>query len=201
MKTYAVAAAILAAIAAPVLAQDITTLPACAQQPLLEGIGASGCPLTDIACMCNNQAFIDSLLQLIPTLCTPAESDEVVVFAESMCIANGVELHLPSSASTDSGSVTATATATATPTETAVSTASSASSATVSESSVSSETVVSSETSAAATTSAAAETSAEEEPAATSSSEVAQQTDNAAVANGVGLPVVVAVAAGLIAAL
>jgi hypothetical protein len=41
---------------------------------VLNAITASGCTLTDIACICNNDNFINGLVQLIPTVC---DADDV----------------------------------------------------------------------------------------------------------------------------
>jgi len=54
-------------------AQDITSLPQCAQQPILNAITNSGCPLTDITCICSNSKFVKGLLAEIPGVCNPAE--------------------------------------------------------------------------------------------------------------------------------
>lgn len=54
-------------------AQDITSLPQCAQQPILNAITNSGCPLTDISCICGNTKFVSGLLAEIPVVCNPAE--------------------------------------------------------------------------------------------------------------------------------
>lgn len=56
--------------------KDLISIPQ-QQQPILIAISNSGCPLTDIHCICDNDAFIDGLLQEIPTLCTPGEVQSI----------------------------------------------------------------------------------------------------------------------------
>ncbi|EPE34306.1 hypothetical protein GLAREA_10000 [Glarea lozoyensis ATCC 20868] len=99
-------------------AQDIRSLPQCAQGPVLDAISASGCPLTDIKCICANKEFIAGLLEKIPKVCTSAEVDRMPIlshpsppsipsalsdvdkcvatvdFANKLCAAAGVTLNL-----------------------------------------------------------------------------------------------------------
>ncbi|KIW10763.1 hypothetical protein PV08_10062 [Exophiala spinifera] len=94
MKTVALGAVALA-LALTASAQDITSLPVCAQSPILTAFSASGCGLTDIACVCNNTEFINGLVQLIPSVCTAAEVTATIDFAVSLCASYGVTLNLP----------------------------------------------------------------------------------------------------------
>lgn len=43
------------------------------QQAILQAIQSSGCPLTDIACMCKNTDFVDELVGQIPQLCSAGD--------------------------------------------------------------------------------------------------------------------------------
>ncbi|KIW63402.1 hypothetical protein PV04_10249 [Phialophora macrospora] len=95
MKTFTVRAAAVLALALPAFAQSVLDLPQCAQQPILEGFSASGCSLVDIACVCNNDGFVNGLIALIPTVCNEAEVAETIKFASDMCFAYGVTLDLP----------------------------------------------------------------------------------------------------------
>ncbi|KAH8601838.1 hypothetical protein B0O99DRAFT_680953 [Bisporella sp. PMI_857] len=81
-------------LAAVSLAQDITSLPQCAQDPILQAITNSGCPLTDISCICGNKKFIDGLLAKIPTVCNADEVAVTAQFATELCIGYGVTLSL-----------------------------------------------------------------------------------------------------------
>ncbi|KEF54058.1 uncharacterized protein A1O9_09853 [Exophiala aquamarina CBS 119918] len=132
MKRAFTIGAIVATFALPSVTQDITSLPQCAQQPILEAISASDCPLTDIACICANEGFVNGLVQLIPTVCTPSEVELVIEFAETLCSAYDVDIDLPISSApsgtssilptTTRNSITASPTATSTGSESAVAT-------------------------------------------------------------------------------
>ncbi|KIX07790.1 uncharacterized protein Z518_02444 [Rhinocladiella mackenziei CBS 650.93] len=205
MKSLAVGLIALA-LAIPALTQDITSLPQCAQQPILEAISASGCPLTDIACICDNDNFINGLVQLIPTLCNPDEVAVTSEFAVTLCSAYGVQLDLPTSATEGLASSTAVSTSpapSATTTTTTSATAATSTEFTSSEPITTVEPTMTSETAppsmeSTETTSFTETTASTEVPSSTDATETteasasesgapAQQTDNSAMANTVGV--------------
>ncbi|KAJ9628431.1 hypothetical protein H2204_009268 [Knufia peltigerae] len=94
MKTVAIGA-VAFALALKAHAQDITSLPVCAQSPILTAFSTSGCSLTDIACVCNNTEFINGLVNTIPSVCNANEVAATSQFAVSLCASYGVTLDLP----------------------------------------------------------------------------------------------------------
>ncbi|KAI1997266.1 hypothetical protein LOZ53_000812 [Ophidiomyces ophidiicola] len=93
MKVLAVSA--LLALAMPALAQDVTSLPQCAQTTVLQSISSTNCGLTDIKCICNNRNFVNSLLEKIPKVCNPEEVAKASQVAVELCAAYGATLSLP----------------------------------------------------------------------------------------------------------
>ncbi|EXJ78801.1 hypothetical protein A1O1_09203 [Capronia coronata CBS 617.96] len=226
MKSFTISAAVALALALPAIAQDITSLPQCAQSPILNAISASGCPLTDIKCICGNDNFIDGLLNLIPTLCTVDEVSTTEDFAVQLCSAYDVTLDLPPAASlvasASGGAATSAASTVASSISSAASSASSAASTSASaaattvapeSTSSSSEAAASTAASTAAASSAASSSAASSIASASSSASaaataaetsapaVASSTGGAVVGKSVGMAGLVgAVAVGLIAA-
>lgn len=43
------------------------------QQIILNAIQTTGCPLTDIECICSNEEFVDELVEQIPLVCSAEE--------------------------------------------------------------------------------------------------------------------------------
>ncbi|KAI1931796.1 hypothetical protein LOZ65_001048 [Ophidiomyces ophidiicola] len=93
MKVLAVSAVL--ALAMPALAQDVTSLPQCAQTTVLQSISSTNCGLTDIKCICNNRNFVNSLLEKIPKVCNPEEVTKASQVAVELCAAYGATLSLP----------------------------------------------------------------------------------------------------------
>lgn len=58
-----------------VAAQDLSGLPACAYNCALQGIGGTGCSVTDSACICAAQSFLSDVQSCIsaPGACSEAD--------------------------------------------------------------------------------------------------------------------------------
>ncbi|KIW40889.1 uncharacterized protein PV06_06502 [Exophiala oligosperma] len=181
------------AFAPPTFAQvgTISDLPQCGQQAILEAIQTSGCPLTDIACICKNTEFVDKLVAQIPQLCSSEDITLTADGSKAICMAYGVELDLPNL----SGG--ANSTSTATTTSAAGSTVSTASSAT---GPTDRSTSADGSSRATGSTTNTLPSSTESGSSATGSS-AAQETGSGAMVNTAGLSTVLAVALLGVAAL
>jgi len=78
-----------------VMAQDLTQLPACAQTCAFGGISSSGCPITDLKCICSASAFLQAMGDCTAKACTPAEIEKTLTFATALCATVGVTLPIP----------------------------------------------------------------------------------------------------------
>ncbi|KAL8836411.1 MAG: hypothetical protein Q9176_006350 [Flavoplaca citrina] len=87
-------------------AQSLGDVPACASEAALSSFTNSGCPLTDPACICRNQGFLDSLLPVVQAECSPEELQRTIEFTRGYCSDAGVDLAISTSA--DAASPTAT---------------------------------------------------------------------------------------------
>ncbi|QVM07719.1 hypothetical protein D8B26_002410 [Coccidioides posadasii str. Silveira] len=112
MKLGAMFANFLFALSA--FAQDITSMPQCAQSPVLEAISSSKCGLTDVKCICTDKDFVSGLLEKIPKVCSPEDFAAATKVAVQLCNAYGASLSLPASPTTSASSGSSSATATAT---------------------------------------------------------------------------------------
>ncbi|MCJ1361051.1 hypothetical protein MMC16_000148 [Acarospora aff. strigata] len=98
--------AIIAAVATPfVAAQDLASLPACAQAAATSSLGSTGCALTDIKCICNASSYLSSLQQQISSACNAADQASALAFAQQICSSAGVNLNVPSAAVSSASSV------------------------------------------------------------------------------------------------
>ena len=52
---------------------SLNDLPQCAQQAGLTAISATGCPLTNVTCICGSVPFIQTLRNFIETSCSPSD--------------------------------------------------------------------------------------------------------------------------------
>ncbi|MCJ1245550.1 hypothetical protein MMC30_002754 [Trapelia coarctata] len=96
------------AIAVPfTMAQDLSSLPTCAQAPALSSIASTSCQLTDFSCICKDTAFITALTPQIEKACSPADFQKVVAFTQNLCGSVGVTLSVPgvATATASSGTV------------------------------------------------------------------------------------------------
>ena len=71
------------ALAVTAVSAQLEGLPQCAQAPALASIGDSGCQLTDIACICKNQAFLSGLQTKVATACTNPTDQAGTLFNQS----------------------------------------------------------------------------------------------------------------------
>ncbi|MCJ1267929.1 hypothetical protein MMC22_007815, partial [Lobaria immixta] len=85
-------------------AQDLSALPACAQDAASAGFAQTGCAFTDYKCICNATAFLTSIQSLIEQKCSKVDQQATIAFAALLCQKAGVVLPsaLESSAPTTS---------------------------------------------------------------------------------------------------
>ncbi|PVH91954.1 hypothetical protein DM02DRAFT_544728 [Periconia macrospinosa] len=84
-----------AALTHPVLSQDGSGLPTCAQTCAAGSIGATGCVPTDSHCICTSSIFFAQFGTCISTACSPSDQAAAVNFTESFCSRNGVTIMMP----------------------------------------------------------------------------------------------------------
>ncbi|CAF9930166.1 hypothetical protein IMSHALPRED_008097 [Imshaugia aleurites] len=92
-------------------ASQLTELPPCAQAATQSGISATGCEISDFACICGNSQFVTSLHNIIETKCSVADQQVTLAFAADVCDAVGVTLNISSPSATTSSAVLATTSA------------------------------------------------------------------------------------------
>ncbi|KAI4278666.1 MAG: hypothetical protein L6R38_005195 [Xanthoria sp. 2 TBL-2021] len=78
-------------------AQSLNDVPGCASQAALSSFTSSGCAISDPACICKNQNFLDSLLPVVTEACSPEELQRTVEFTQKFCANAGVNLAIPTS--------------------------------------------------------------------------------------------------------
>ncbi|KAL8654920.1 MAG: hypothetical protein Q9226_003244 [Calogaya cf. arnoldii] len=100
-------------------AQSLSDVPGCASQAAFNSITGSGCPITDAACICRNQDFLDSLLPVVREACTPEEFQKTVEFTRQFCGNAGVEPAITTDAASSTATDSTTSTAVAAPSATA----------------------------------------------------------------------------------
>ncbi|BFZ60438.1 hypothetical protein YB2330_001474 [Saitoella coloradoensis] len=82
-----------------IYAQSIPGLPSCAGSCYTSAQASSSCSSTDIACICSNTAFIESLVGCVLSGCDAADQATVFQFAQTFCGAAGVTVDPSSIAS------------------------------------------------------------------------------------------------------
>ncbi|KAI4722858.1 hypothetical protein E4T48_00923 [Aureobasidium sp. EXF-10727] len=70
-----------AAIDASIIAQ----IPSCATGPLVSGISASGCQVTDSDCICGNQKLISDLQSAVKAQCSEADLAKALAVTSQIC--------------------------------------------------------------------------------------------------------------------
>ncbi|TLD22290.1 hypothetical protein PspLS_08213 [Pyricularia sp. CBS 133598] len=108
---------ILAAAATAVVAQDLSSLPACAVECLSVAIAASGCKATDVACQCGEKKkdIANSATPCLLAKCTdPADLSKAATNGEALCknLPTGTPTHSPVPTTTPAGNSSAPATTT-----------------------------------------------------------------------------------------
>ncbi|KAH6988397.1 hypothetical protein EDB80DRAFT_816625 [Ilyonectria destructans] len=83
---------IAALVSASVLAQDLTSLPACAQTCALGAISSTGCAVTDARCICKSTSFLSSVESCISTTCSASDQQATLTFAQQFCSSAGVTI-------------------------------------------------------------------------------------------------------------
>lgn len=104
--------AALALLTAPFAsAAGLDGIPTCASSAVEAGISATGCKISDFACICGDSQFVTSLHSLIDTVCSVADQQVTLAFATDVCNSVGVKLSIPAPGATSSSIVPATAAA------------------------------------------------------------------------------------------
>lgn len=62
------------------------------QKSAITGLGATGCKITDLTCICKAPAFIQAVGTQIAASCTPDDQKKAVAFANSICQPLGVTI-------------------------------------------------------------------------------------------------------------
>ncbi|KAK6500812.1 hypothetical protein TWF506_003575 [Arthrobotrys conoides] len=108
-------------LAASAVAQ-LDQIPTCALSCAITSLGATGCPQTDFACICQSTEFISGLAPCIQSSCTQEDRDQTLRAAQLLCANAGIDLSIssdvPSSTriSSSTSSSTSTSTSTSSPT-------------------------------------------------------------------------------------
>ncbi|CAO1599016.1 MAG: hypothetical protein LQ349_001593 [Xanthoria aureola] len=87
-------------------AQSISDVPRCAYQAALDSFTGSGCAISNAACICKNQNFLDSLLPVVRAACSPEELQRTVEFTTQFCANAGVDLAITTSSAAASPTAT-----------------------------------------------------------------------------------------------
>ncbi|MDI1492265.1 MAG: hypothetical protein OHK93_003477 [Ramalina farinacea] len=88
---------------------DLSKLPECAQKSATKGIASTSCTLTDFTCICKSASFIEAVGASIASLCSPADQQATLAFANAVCGPLGVNLPTGEIASAGPSSSAATA--------------------------------------------------------------------------------------------
>ncbi|KAH6870978.1 hypothetical protein B0T10DRAFT_553527 [Thelonectria olida] len=97
---------LIALISASTLAQDLSGLPACAQTCALDAIGASGCAVTDVVCICLSDIFISAYSSCVATSCNATDAAAATSFGVQYCASGGVTIGTAAAASSTQASTT-----------------------------------------------------------------------------------------------
>ncbi|EKG20174.1 hypothetical protein MPH_02531 [Macrophomina phaseolina MS6] len=65
---------------------DFSSLPQCAQPPILNTIGRSKCDPTKPQCLCTDDAIVNDLVALIAKSCSGDDLTRAVAFGQALCI-------------------------------------------------------------------------------------------------------------------
>ena len=77
-------------------ASILTELPSCAQSPLISGIAASGCDVTNTECICGNTELLSSLKTSVAAACDAADQESECQFPSILLSALLTSLSKPS---------------------------------------------------------------------------------------------------------
>ncbi|MCJ1427788.1 hypothetical protein MMC29_005693 [Sticta canariensis] len=80
-------------------AQSLNDIPSCATTAAVESISSTKCEITDYKCICNNKAWITSLLPKIEKVCNADDLKKTEDFALKLCAAQSVTLSFSDTAS------------------------------------------------------------------------------------------------------
>jgi len=117
MKT----AFVLLAAVGIVAAQDLTGIPACAQECIAAALPQVGCALNDAVCQCKDETKTKLTPLVAPCMtskCTPAELQQALAASEKICAAVSASASAPPTTSAPATKTEATPSGTATVTDT-----------------------------------------------------------------------------------
>jgi hypothetical protein len=86
---------LLATSAARLVYGQLSAIPSCADSCALNGISATGCAETDIACICKASGYIDSVAKCVQSACSQSDQQAALCAAQSLCGSAGVNVALP----------------------------------------------------------------------------------------------------------
>ncbi|KAI4738199.1 hypothetical protein E4T50_11309 [Aureobasidium sp. EXF-12298] len=78
-------AGLVAVAHAQISADIIAEIPSCATGPLVSGISASGCQVTDSACICGNQTLISNLEAAVKAQCSAGDLAKALAVTSQIC--------------------------------------------------------------------------------------------------------------------
>ncbi|KIX02998.1 uncharacterized protein Z518_06548 [Rhinocladiella mackenziei CBS 650.93] len=84
-------------------AGGLSGFPVCAQDITAASLNSSGCPLTDIACICGSAAFIKAITNTIVQSCSASDVQAAIAFGQAIC-GPSLGAALPSTSSTPESS-------------------------------------------------------------------------------------------------
>ncbi|KAK6340721.1 hypothetical protein TWF696_009045 [Orbilia brochopaga] len=107
--TVLAVAASLSAASATLLPRQLEDIPQCALGCAVSSLGSSGCPTSDIACICKAEKFVESLIPCVQGACDAAQFEATKEGAKKLCKSAGVDLVIPDvSGSASSGAASST---------------------------------------------------------------------------------------------
>ncbi|MCJ1426688.1 hypothetical protein MMC29_004591 [Sticta canariensis] len=81
-------------------AQTLTDVPECSYNDALTNINNTGCQISNLECICNDQGWLAKLLPQVQKDCSPADLAKTIAFTQNLCKTVGVELNIPALNST-----------------------------------------------------------------------------------------------------
>lgn len=100
MPHYLICLLLLALSITTTSAQTPTDVPKCAANAALTNIKDTGCQISDLRCICNDQDWLTKLLPQVQKDCSPADLAKTITFTQNLCKTVGVTLNIPALNST-----------------------------------------------------------------------------------------------------
>ncbi|KAL8873249.1 MAG: hypothetical protein Q9174_001257 [Haloplaca sp. 1 TL-2023] len=90
--------AAFAAVALPLVhgqAVSLSSLPQCAQVPVVSGLGSTGCDPTNFSCICQAVSFITGVTASIQAACGQEDQQKTLALTKALCNKYGVSISVP----------------------------------------------------------------------------------------------------------